>query len=55
MCLRVCATACIFTFIKSFCPSGDSSEKFQTFMKNLEWKLPSVMCTPSPIRYQPLY
>lgn len=35
--------ACIFTFIKSFCPSGDSSEKFQTFMKNLEWKLPSVV------------
>lgn len=37
--------ACIFTFVKSFCPSGESSQKFQTFMKSLEWKLPVVPYT----------
>ena len=38
-------TACIFTFVKSFCPSGESSQKFETFMKSLEWKLPVVPYT----------
>jgi hypothetical protein len=34
---------CIFKFIESFCPSSDSSEKFDTFLKTeLVWKLPTV-------------
>lgn len=35
---------CIFTFIEGFCPSSDSSERFQTFL-NAEavWQLPTVV------------
>ena len=35
---------CIFTFVESFCPSSDSSEKFEAFL-NAEavWKLPTVV------------
>lgn len=34
---------CIFKFIENFCPSADSSKKFDTFLKTeLVWKLPTV-------------
>jgi hypothetical protein len=35
---------CIFQLIESFCPASDSSEKFETFMKEeLTWQLPKVV------------
>ena len=35
---------CIFKFIEGFCPSSDSSERFQTFLKDEGvWHLPSVV------------
>ena len=34
---------CFFTFVESFCPSADSSERFSTFLKEeVVWQLPTV-------------
>ena len=35
---------CIFTFVESFCPSSDSSEKFEAFLNDeAVWQLPTVV------------
>jgi len=34
--------SCIFHHIEGFCPSSDSSEGFQTFLKSIDWRLPTV-------------
>ena len=35
--------SCIFHHIEGFCPSSDSSERFQTFVKSIDWRLPAVV------------
>lgn len=35
--------ACIFHHIEGFCPSSDSSESFQTFLRSIDWRLPAVV------------
>lgn len=35
--------SCIFHHVEGFCPSSDSSEGFQTFLKSIDWRLPAVV------------
>jgi hypothetical protein len=35
--------ACIFHHVEGFCPSSDSSQGFQTFLKSIDWRLPAVV------------
>lgn len=35
--------ACVFHHIEGFCPSSDSSEGFQTFLRSIDWRLPAVV------------
>lgn len=35
--------SCMFHHIEGFCPSSDSSEQFQTFVKQIDWRLPAVV------------
>ena len=34
--------SCVFHHIKGFCPSTESSESFQTFIRSVDWRLPTV-------------
>ena len=35
--------SCLFHHIESFCPSSESSESFQTFLRQIDWQLPYVV------------
>jgi hypothetical protein len=34
--------SCIFHHIEGYCPSSDSSQSFQTFLREIDWRLPTV-------------
>lgn len=46
--------ACMYHQIEEFCPASDSSEKFRTFLKSVQWRLPKITfdwrarCAPFP-------